>query len=330
MSQYGNWFGIPIGIFAMIYWGAVILLSMVKSIPSNVFRLILIPPVVVNVFLAAALLVDVSLGCIVCYLNYAAWLGVLITGWNWKSPATLTKNQAAIAWIIFASVVSAYTFYEVQELRKTPEDLVLEGISEEEKQRFAAYFASLTREQIPEVSKMSYGPADAKVTITEFSDFGCPHCAKAATTLVPELKKIKDVRIVYYPLPIDPACHPEFMGKGPSNGRCEWAKGVICASKQNKTWEYHDKAFRVLLEQGNLPKFSMEYVDGIGLDPMSFEACTKMPEVDEELKALICVSNQLNIQGAPTFFVNGRGFRGLPPIKTILAAIIEARKDGEK
>ena len=78
------------------------------------------------------------------------------------------------------------------------------------------------------------GGTDAKVTIVEFSDFECPFCIRA----YPTVKQIEDtygdkVRIVYKQLPLT-NLHPHAEGA---------ALASMCANKQGKFWEFHDKLF---------------------------------------------------------------------------------------
>lgn len=80
------------------------------------------------------------------------------------------------------------------------------------------------------------GPKDAKVTIVEFSDFECPFCQRAFGT-VEQIEKAypKEVKIVYKQLPLT-NLHPHAQ---------KAAEASVCAQKQGKFWEYHDKLFKV-------------------------------------------------------------------------------------
>ncbi len=77
------------------------------------------------------------------------------------------------------------------------------------------------------------GPAGAKVTIVEYSDFECPFCGRAMPTIKKILETYPDnVRLVFrqYPLPFH-----QYAQKA--------AEASLCAKDQGKFWEYHDQLF---------------------------------------------------------------------------------------
>ena len=83
---------------------------------------------------------------------------------------------------------------------------------------------------------MSWGPAAAKVTILDFSDFGCSHCADFALNqgqqLRTEYEKTGQVRFEYKPFVLD------------WNRTADPANAAACAADQGKFWDYHDALFR--------------------------------------------------------------------------------------
>lgn len=80
----------------------------------------------------------------------------------------------------------------------------------------------------------SKGAVNPKVTIVEFSDFQCPFCARASTTIRKILNDYKnEVKVYYRHLPLT-NIHP-FAQKA--------AEASLCAADQGKFWEYHDKLF---------------------------------------------------------------------------------------
>ncbi|MFA9289162.1 MAG: DsbA family protein [Weeksellaceae bacterium] len=78
------------------------------------------------------------------------------------------------------------------------------------------------------------GPANAKVTIVEFSDFECPFCQRAFPTVEQILEAYpNDVKLAYKHLPLS-NIHPNAQRA---------AEATMCADKQDKFWEMHDKLF---------------------------------------------------------------------------------------
>ena len=139
----------------------------------------------------------------------------------------------------------------------------------------------------------SFGPADAKVTLVEFSDFQCPYCTRAADALTKVKEKYADkVRIVFrqYPLSFHKEAHLA-------------AEASLAANAQGKFWEFHDLMFK---NQKELKRESLEkYANQVGLDVAAFKKAlddkTYAEPVDKELK----LGSEVAVQGTPTMFLNG-------------------------
>ena len=160
----------------------------------------------------------------------------------------------------------------------------------------------------------SFGPANAPVTIVEFSDFQCPFCSR----VVPTMKKIKEtfgkkVRVVWrnYPLPF----HQDAPGA---------AEAALAANAQGKFWEMHDKMFE---NQRALDRASLErYASEIGLDVARFKADLDGGRYKSAVKADTDYGNSLpgGGMGTPTFFINGRKLAGAYPYEKFEQLIKEA------
>ena len=145
------------------------------------------------------------------------------------------------------------------------------------------------------------GPANAPVTIVEFSDFQCPYCGREYP-VVERLMKEYDgkVRLVFRHFPLD--FHP-FAQKA--------AEAGACAQEQGKFWELHDKMFT------NQAKLAVEdlkgYAKSLGMDAAKFDKCLdggeKKTQVDDDLKA----GAAAGVQGTPAFFINGLFVNGAQP-----------------
>jgi protein-disulfide isomerase len=78
------------------------------------------------------------------------------------------------------------------------------------------------------------GPADAKITIIEYSDLECPFCERFHPTMEQLIKEYpNDVRWVYRHFPL--AIHPGARAK---------SHAAECAAEQGLFWEFTDTLFK--------------------------------------------------------------------------------------
>jgi len=154
----------------------------------------------------------------------------------------------------------------------------------------------------------SFGPAMAKVTIVEWSDFQCPYCARAAP-MVEQIRQAypKDVRFVFrhYPLPM----HPDAPLA---------ARAGVAAQAQGKFWQMHDwmYAHQHELNQDSLEKAAAS----LGLDVASFKAALANAATEARVKVDVDAAGAVAVSATPTFFVNGRehvgGWQAFDQLKT--------------
>ncbi|MFT3924886.1 MAG: thioredoxin domain-containing protein [Myxococcales bacterium] len=156
--------------------------------------------------------------------------------------------------------------------------------------------APLSPEKIAKISEgtpPAFGPADAKVTIVEFSDFQCPFCSRAADVAHKVKEKYSDkVRFVFrqFPLSFHQNAH-------------QAAEAALAANAEGKFWEYHDKLFanQKALSREDLEKYAKE----TGLNLTTFKKAlddkTYAAAVDAELK----LGEEVAVDGTPTMFLNG-------------------------
>ncbi|MHA7629984.1 DsbA family protein [Corallococcus sp. M7] len=149
----------------------------------------------------------------------------------------------------------------------------------------------------------SFGPATAKVTIVEWSDFECPFCSRA----VPTLNKIKetygkDVRVVFRHQPLPMHSHAKIA-----------AAASMAAHEQGKFWEMHDKLFanQRALERGDLEKYAQE----LGLDMNKFKAALESSKISAKVEADSSAGMAVGANGTPAFFINGRFLSGAQPFE---------------
>lgn len=164
--------------------------------------------------------------------------------------------------------------------------------------------------EIPEGAP-SKGTATAPVTIVEFSDFECPYCSRAATTVDEVVAKYGDkVRIVFRNFPLD-------FHKNAKKA----AEAALCAHDGGKFWDYHDKLFANQSALGE-PKL-LEYAKDLGLDTKAFETCLTSGKHAGTVSLDQAAGQRVGVQGTPGFFVNGRFVGGAQPIEEFAKLIDE-------
>lgn len=148
------------------------------------------------------------------------------------------------------------------------------------------------------------GSSTAPVTIVEFSDFQCPHCATFHAEIFPALRSLygDQVRWVFV---------NRFFPQHEMAERA--AMAGECAARQGRFWEFADPVFR---DQENLSRGMLDDVaERIGLDMASYGACMDNAETASEVAADQAEGERLQVDGTPTFFVNGRRVVGAQPVE---------------
>ncbi len=144
----------------------------------------------------------------------------------------------------------------------------------------------------------SKGSGSAKVTITEFADYQCPHC-KAAKATLDKLMKTFDgkVRLVFIDFPVNP-----------SGISLDVAHGAFCAGKAGKYWQYHDLAYE---RQTTLDKNSpVALAKDLKLDEKAFDTCMKSDEPKKFVEKSKAEGDKIGISGTPALFLNGKKVKG--------------------
>lgn len=163
----------------------------------------------------------------------------------------------------------------------------------------------VTRYPITTDDDPAYGPADAPITIIEFSDFECPYCQRWHAEVWPQLKEAypDQIRLVYRDFPLY-SIHPN---AGPA------AEAANCAGEQNQYWEFHDLLFSGANGLGT--EAYQSYANSLGLDMDLFNECVESRKFEAEVDADYQYAAGIGIQSTPTFFINGVALIGAQPFE---------------
>jgi protein-disulfide isomerase len=151
---------------------------------------------------------------------------------------------------------------------------------------------------VPVDGSPTVGPESAPITIVEFADFQCPHCAQFAPVIDKLVESRKnDVRFVY---------KLYVLGKFPNSENA--ARAAYAAGKQGKFWEMHHMIFA---NQENLTQQGLDAMaKELGLDVGRLHADMQSPDTADRIAKDRKLGEDLKIEGTPTLFINGRQFDG--------------------
>ena len=233
-----------------------------------------------------------------------------------------TLNYLLIAVIFFALGLVIGIFFmdgRIQQIRADNRELIAQAV---EAAVAAAGSGQADTAAVPQLNPSqhytvdtannpSVGPADAPVTVIEFSDFRCSFCKRFHdTTFDPLLEQYGDqIQFVVRDYPI--------FGQA----SYEAALASECAHDQDKFWEYYDSLFA---DQSTFTRDGfLARAESLELDVPTFTACFDDETHMQEIVADYQAGEALGVGGTPTFFVNGRPLVGAQPIDAFINVIEE-------
>jgi protein-disulfide isomerase len=161
----------------------------------------------------------------------------------------------------------------------------------------------------------SWGSQTAKVSIIDYSDFGCSHCRNFALNqgrqLRAEYEGSGNVRFEYKHFIISP----------PDTANA--ANAAECAADQGRFWDYHDLLFseqgvsRSPFTKANLKAYGAR----LGLSAQQFNECVDRDTHLDKVYRDSAAGKDAGIQGTPSFLVNGKSIAGEVPYAQFKAEV---------
>jgi len=166
------------------------------------------------------------------------------------------------------------------------------------------------------------GPAKAPVTIVEFSDMQCPHCAKAAPAIDQLLAQEPEAHFVFQNFPL------------PAHDWAEKAAGYLdCIGRASNdaVWKFIQKTFdeQANITEANAGEKLKAIATASGANADEIAACAAKPDTKARIEASVALGKSVGVSATPTLFINGRSVPGGVPVD-LLKKIADFQASQEK
>ena len=171
--------------------------------------------------------------------------------------------------------------------------------------------APTAAEDLPD---MALGKADAPVTIVEYSSLSCPHCAAFHKDELPALKseyvETGKVRYIEREFPLNNSAFA-----GAVLARCLdpsrfFAFNDLLFSRQDE-WAFKEDAITPL----------RQYAKQAGMTDAEFDKCIDDEALQKKVIAVRDRGEKEGVRGTPTFFINGKIYKGPATLSAMAEAI---------
>ncbi len=161
---------------------------------------------------------------------------------------------------------------------------------------------------------MVLGKADALVTVIEYASMTCGHCAAFHANTYPEFKKryvdTGKARYILREFPLDPLAAGAFM-LARCAGKDRYFPLVETLFQQQRQWT---------VQKPLEPLFAI--VRQAGFTQQTFDACLRDQKMLDGIEWVRQRgSEKFKVESTPTFFINGKVFRGAMTIDEMAKAI---------
>ncbi len=160
------------------------------------------------------------------------------------------------------------------------------------------------------VNGAAKGPEKAAVTIVEFTDMQCPHCAKAASTIDQLLAQEPEARFIVqnFPLPMH-------------NWAEKAAAYVDCVGRASNdaVWKFVQKTFdeQANITEANADEKLQALATASGANAEEIAACAAKPDTKARIEASAALGKSVGVNATPTLFINGRSLPGGAPVDVL-------------
>jgi uncharacterized membrane protein/protein-disulfide isomerase len=348
LSRYGTAWGVPVALFGVIWFAAVLVLALIgtwgpppvrDSYPAYLFATATVGLAVV-LYMAYAAFFVLKAVCVMCLTTYAAVIGLfIVSGFSKSMPPMTTLPRRffadvralvarpallSVVIVFVAGAASAVAFYPSERsLREqSAQQQSAQPVSADQRTEFERYWESLPRTNVPV-------PSDgAAVLIVRFSDYQCPACGATYFEAKPVLAKWQanypgQVKFVAKDYPLQPECNSNVL-RPLHLAACDAAVAVRLARMKGKGDALEDYFYgnQAMLSPVSVREMAARIAGITDLD-------AQYPRVIEGVKADVGLGHLLAVRQTPTFFINGVKLEGATGQAIDLAIAYELKKAGK-
>lgn len=339
-SRYAVLAGVSLSIWAILYYLFVIALAAaiilaagarLRERLATVTLLVAAWGLVFSLYMAVIALGVLDAVCVMCSGLQLVSVGLFAAAWYSRSQLRVASRRRAaeharqdrvvvIGSVVAAALLIAIGSWEAFGPRVQGADATAIA---RQLPDFYRWYLSQPIVQVPVDGGHSRGNAAAPVTIVEFSDFECGHCAQFHDTVEDVLRRYgQNIRVVFHHFPLDSECNPSLAAQL-HRGACLAAVASECAAQEGQFWQYHDVLFNNHKQLGR--QSLIEYAARLGLDTTRFTACLDSPEPRARVQNDVTEAAALGVDSTPTVFINGRLVKGALEPDLLCAAVTLAR-----
>jgi len=172
-------------------------------------------------------------------------------------------------------------------------------------------------------SDFTLGNSQAPLKIEIFHDFQCPYCAKFHRTISsPTIQKFVrsgKLHMTFKDFPLDFHINAKTAAR---------AANAVLSLDSKKYQSYMNFLYRTQNRWSSMEGAARYFADQavkMGINPESFKTAFDDPENQQEIERDITEGYNKNVNGTPTYFLNGEEHAGSQPLRTLLEQIKAAQ-----
>lgn len=349
-SAYGVLAGVPTAVLGVWFFALVLLVLGLTSLSrdsrghaANYMLALSSVGLLMVGYLGYASLAVIGTVCLLCVTTYVAVVGLFIAAVTAtrESMSVMPERLVADLRRLFSSPVAAaavvaavvgagalWSAFPAETVRAAAVDggdeqqaAVIPPLSPAQQQELQQYLNA--QQRVP----VMVATEGAAVVLVKFNDYMCPPCGQTFAEYKPVLAKwAKEypgkLKFVTKDYPLDPECN-QFAPGGSHMASCEAAVAVRLAREKGKAAEMEDWLFanQPRLTTANV-KQAAQMIAGVTDFDARYQTTLQLVKGD------IAQGGQLQVQGTPTFFLNGIRLPGLRAQFLDAAIAMEMKRAG--